>query len=141
MRSTAHPPTYRSWQMMKNRCLNPAATDYKYYGGRGIEVCAEWMTYDGFVSSMGLRPLGTTLERRDGAKRYDLQNCCWASRLTQSRNREYTLDLTFEGQTKKVWEWAAFLQLKPKAIHLRLWKHRHGGSSYASVFEHNPRTK
>ena len=33
---------YRIWQMMRQRCNNENAENYKYYGGRGICVCDEW---------------------------------------------------------------------------------------------------
>ena len=34
---------YRTWAGMKNRCLNPNNSAYKWYGGRGISVCQEWV--------------------------------------------------------------------------------------------------
>lgn len=126
--------------MMKNRCLNPNAEDFLYYGGRGIGVAPEWMTYEGFIADMGLRPEGTTLERKDGASGYSKDNCCWATRLDQSRNRAYTRDLTFNGRTQKVWEWAYELRLRPQGIHFRLWRHKKKEISWADVFKPNPRT-
>jgi hypothetical protein len=81
--------TYRSWQMMKNRCLNPNADDYARYGGRGITVCRRWMQYDNFVADMGARPTGLTLERKNSNGNYHKQNCRWATRAEQSRNRNY----------------------------------------------------
>src|ERR1051326_5188427 len=30
--------TYSSWLSMKQRCLNPKATGYKHYGGRGLTI-------------------------------------------------------------------------------------------------------
>ena len=105
MKAGVHEPTYRSWQMMKNRCTNPRAADYRYYGGRGIFLAPSWFEYDGFLADMGERPDGLTLERVLSDGWYTKGNCCWASRLTQARNREYTLDLTFGDRTMKVWEW------------------------------------
>jgi hypothetical protein len=35
-------PEYKVWRAIKNRCFNKNATDYKYYGGRGITVCGLW---------------------------------------------------------------------------------------------------
>src|SRR5258705_13867805 len=33
---------HRIWGMMKDRCYNLRAKDYKHYGGRGISVCDRW---------------------------------------------------------------------------------------------------
>src|SRR5580704_217837 len=48
--------TYVSWEMMIQRCTNPKARGYQRYGGSGVKVAPEWMTFDGFLQSMGERP-------------------------------------------------------------------------------------
>ena len=141
MKAGVHEPTYRSWQMMKNRCTNPRAADYRYYGGRGIFLAPTWFEYDGFLADMGERPEGLTLERVLSDGWYAKNNCCWASRLDQARNREYTLDLTFGGRTMKSWEWAAELRVSHKTLHHRLWAYRSGQTTVDSVFKPNPRAK
>lgn len=84
-------PEYRSWQMMLNRCENPRAVDYKYYGGRGIKVSARWHKFEEFLADMGRRPTRAfTLERKNNNAHYEKRNCCWATRQEQSRNRDYT---------------------------------------------------
>lgn len=82
---------YRSWQMMKNRCLNPRAQDYKHYGAKGVSICPEWRTsFVSFLADMGRRPTPEhTLERKDTTKGYGPDNCAWETRLVQSRNRPY----------------------------------------------------
>lgn len=51
--------TYKIWQGMKKRCLNPASNVYSYYGERGITVCDRWLeSYDNFLADMGERPDG-----------------------------------------------------------------------------------
>lgn len=80
-------PTYRSWQAMKHRCLNPRATKWDLYGGRGITVCARWMRFDTFLSDMGERPDGTSLDRIDPNGNYEPGNCRWATPLEQRHNR------------------------------------------------------
>jgi hypothetical protein len=74
--------------MMKNRCLNPRAVDYKYYGGRGITIDPRWHAFENFLADMGQRPtLKHTLERNHNNGNYTKANCCWATRQRQARNR------------------------------------------------------
>lgn len=84
-------PEYRSWQMMKNRCHNPNARDYAYYGGRGISVCKRWReSFSAFLEDMGRRPgIEYTLDRKNADKNYTPSNCRWATRQEQARNRPY----------------------------------------------------
>lgn len=50
-------------------------------------VCEEWQKFDNFLSDMGVRPDGTTLERKDNDYGYFKGNCVWATYSEQNRNR------------------------------------------------------
>lgn len=86
----ARTPTYRSWQSMIQRCLNENHQSFECYGGRGISVCERWTTFDGFLSDMGIRPTGTTLDRVDNDRGYEPSNCRWATGHEQTVNRRTT---------------------------------------------------
>lgn len=81
-------PTYESWHAMKQRCLNPNFFKYENYGGRGITICAAWTkSFERFLSDMGERPEGLTLERKNNEQGYSPSNCVWATRSEQAKNR------------------------------------------------------
>lgn len=107
-------PEYRSWQLMRNRCLNQTSTDYKYYGGRGITIDRAWDKFESFLADMGLRPdKGFTLDRIDSDGPYTKANCRWATRQTQARNRKYACT--------KTWELAEQLGVKVSSAAHYIW--------------------
>jgi hypothetical protein len=87
----SHSPEYVSWRHMKQRCSNPKRRDYQWYGAKGIKVCERWMTFANFIEDMGLRPAPEyTLERNDSKLDYGPDNCRWATKLEQARNKSNT---------------------------------------------------
>lgn len=81
-------PTYVSWRNMINRCSREYEKSFKYYGAKGIKVCDEWLnSFEQFLSDMGERPDGCTLDRKDNEKDYCPENCIWSSLNKQARNK------------------------------------------------------
>jgi hypothetical protein len=72
---------------MHQRCLNPQATGFQHWGGRGITVCERWSSFATFIEDMGERPGGMTLDRVDPNGNYEPGNCRWATLVEQRANR------------------------------------------------------
>ncbi len=92
-------PTYSTWRAMINRCSLPSVYAYRWYGARGIRVCERWLSFANFLSDMGERPEGCTLDRQSNDGNYELSNCKWSTRRDQSRHRgnvKLTVELAAE---------------------------------------------
>lgn len=81
-------PLYKIWSCMITRCTNENASNYKYYGGRGISVCDEWKTFICFYNDMSESyRAGLSLERINTNEGYTKNNCKWATMLEQANNK------------------------------------------------------
>lgn len=81
-------PEHNSWRGMIDRCFLPSSRYYRIYGGRGITVAPEWLSFEQFLADMGEKPSPShSLDRIDPNKGYSKDNCRWATPTTQSYNR------------------------------------------------------
>jgi len=111
------------WQHMWDRCTNPRADNWPYYGGRGITVCARWKVFDNFLADMALSyEDGMTIEREDRDGPYSPRNCRWATQPEQVNNTSRNRFVTYQGRTQTVAQWAAELETDYFRLHQRLFK-------------------
>lgn len=120
-RNTGRPPGYVAWTKMKSRILNPSDPKYPSYGGRGITLDERWHDFVSFITDMGRRPTpGHSIDRIDNDKGYYLENCRWATRSEQQRNRRNTRWITYKGETKCIAEWVLITGLPFTSIFTRI---------------------
>jgi len=111
---------YSIWVGLICRCHGKHSS-FPKYGGRGIVVCDRWrFDFLAFKSDMGPRPHGTSLDRRDNNGPYSLENCRWATRAEQGRNRSNNVWLELNGEKLCITDWAKKIGMNAMSIKKRL---------------------
>ncbi len=117
---------YRIYVGMKQRCYKVSEPCYKYYGGRGIKICNEWlqdfMSFYNWAIANGYKE-NLTIDRIDVNGNYEPNNCRWATRKEQMNNMRTNRLLTYKGITKNISEWAKEYKIPYDVLQNRITKH------------------
>lgn len=118
-------PLYKIWMGIRRRCFSPLTPNFHNYGGRGISMFQEWaddfLAFFDHVSQLpNFGKVGYSLDRIDNNGHYEPGNVRWATRLEQARNSRIPLQLTHNGETKTLPEWAEEIGVLPDTLHKRL---------------------
>lgn len=101
--------TYKNWDAMKQRCRK-----------NRITLDPEFEGFSTFLRIAGPRPERSwSIDRINPSGSYSPENCRWASRKIQARNRSNTVTLTYHGETKPLVEWAEIMGLNPELYRAR----------------------
>lgn len=120
---------YQIWCDMKNRCNCKSSPGYKYYGERGIAVCASWASrYEHFRdwALLGGYIAPLELDRIDVNGNYDPSNCRWATRCQQMANTRKRIDGTTSPYKGVSWcanvkKWRAQINKNGKSSHIGIY--------------------
>jgi hypothetical protein len=88
--AAAQTPEYLVWKSMFTRCDNPRAHNFRYYGARGITICASWReSFSSFLRDVGRRPSPNhSIDRYpDNDGNYEPGNVRWATDAEQNANK------------------------------------------------------
>ena len=114
---------YRIWANMKDRCYRENHRRYADYGGRGITVCEEWLesflAFQVWALSNGYSD-DKTIDRKDNDGPYSPDNCRWATRKEQNNNTRRNPQVTYQGETHTISEWADMQGIAYNTLFLRL---------------------
>lgn len=98
---------YRSWAAMLRR----VSVDPKY---KDRTICSRWLGEDGFMnflSDMGPRPDGYSIERLNNNLGYNPGNCIWGDRETQANNRSINVNVSIDGVTRTLAQWCRVMEI------------------------------
>lgn len=125
---------YGIYKAMLNRCYDPEGREYHNYGGRGIEVCPEWLGeygYDVFAEwalstgyDMNAKHGACTIDRVDVNKGYSPENCTWKTNDEQQNNRRDNRFYTYNGETHTMKEWSRIIGMNYSTLRYHLNKGR-----------------
>jgi len=96
---------------MRDRCNNPNNREYFRYGGRGINVCNEWLDNETFIKwalNNGYKE-GLSIERIDVNGDYEPSNCKWIPISEQCNNTRRTVWIEYKGEKHNINQWARLL--------------------------------
>lgn len=116
-------PTYNVWSSMLQRCENLNSDKYRHYGGRGIVVCERWHDFTNFYEDMGEKPYRCSLDRIDNDGPYSPENCRWATRTVQNKNRRSNVVVEYQGETLCLKDWASRLDMDYETLRQRIQRY------------------
>jgi len=112
---------YKAWAGAKSRCFDHGNHKYKNYGMRGITMCNSWLSYENFLRDMGRAPTKQhSLDRIDVNGNYEPGNCRWATSTIQANNKQNSIRINYNGDSKTMAEMASILSLSVAGVHWRI---------------------
>lgn len=86
------------WKGMKSRCYNPNDTGYRFYGGKGVKICDEWLSdfmnfYNWSMNNGYTDEL--SIDRINPKGDYCPENCRWITMQEQQRNKNNTVYINY----------------------------------------------
>ena len=121
---------YHVWSGMVDRCCHQYSEAYENYGGRGINICDEWLGENGYKNFREwayqngydeTAPRGEyTIDRIDVNGNYEPSNCRWISISEQQNNKRNTLLFEIDGEIKPLSEWCNLYSAKYGLVFKRI---------------------
>lgn len=106
-----------------DRCYNFNNKSYRFYGGKDVKICEEWLNNPKLFEDWSLNngyEDGLTIDRIDPNKNYSPENCRWISSLDNSKYKSTTKVTTVNGISHTGREWAEVLELGTNTINKML---------------------
>ena len=110
---------------MVGRCYNQNDKSYRWYGGKGIEICSAWLNdpiaFERWSFDNGYTD-NLTIDRIDSDKNYCPENCQWIPLSDNSRRAGVVNWITVGSETLTGKQWANKLDIGPNTINRYIHK-------------------
>ena len=107
------------YRAMISRCYNSEVKDYRFYGGKGIGVCEEWLSskeeFINWANRSGYND-DLTIDRIDPKKNYCPENCQWIDGRVNAKIKSTTRLLTIDGKTDSISGWAKMFGIPKNTV-------------------------
>jgi hypothetical protein len=100
---------FNIWRGIKKRCYSKNKDNYKFYGGRGIEMDKYWKEdFTNFAKWAGENDYADDkfIDRIDNNGNYEPSNCRFINNEEQQHNKRNNYNMTAFQETKTLEEWA-----------------------------------
>ena len=108
---------------MTTRCYSKNAREYRWYGGKGIKICDEWInnpkTFEDWALNNGYKD-NLTIDRINSDKDYSPDNCRWITLIDNAKYKSTTTILEVDGESHTGSDWARLLNLGQNTINMYL---------------------
>lgn len=128
-------PLYNIRVNIIRRCYNPATDSFDNYGGRGIQVCDEWLNdfqafYD-WAMANGWKK-GLQVDRHpDNNGNYEPSNCRITTAKKNSRNKTNNILFEYNGEKRVLGEWCEIFNRSFHKVRQRIY----AGWSFENAME------
>lgn len=116
-------PEYSVWAGIIKRITNVNCKSYELYVTKNnLDIDPRWLqSFTHFYEDMGSRPSKQhTIERVNNFRGYWPDNCIWALRSQQNKNKSNNLYYTYKGNKYCLKELCTVLALKYKSVYMRI---------------------
>lgn len=124
-KATAH-PLWKRWTSFRNQIYNSRNRQYKYYGGRGIDIDPRWNDFwtfaDEVEAEIGPLPFpGAQLDRIDNDRGYWSGNIKWSTAQENHNNRQSNTIVLCNDEMHTLAEWGRITGIKSRTIWSRIY--------------------
>lgn len=135
----------RIFKGMKRRCYDSDDKSYKWYGGKGIKICKEWLDNPKLFEEWSLTngyASNLTIDRLNENEDYSPSNCRWITGEDNAKYKSTTSLIEVNGEVHTGQDWSRLLGLSQNIINTYIRKYGLENTiEFINKYQNNPKFK